>query len=159
MKVVSDDTPCIDAFRDCDFRFRGRNGLSRFDIGGSAGRAFTPRIVSKDDDEEIGIIRDDDIRVEFIDDDGDARLITNFGSERFERNHFRPFRIRDTPYSGIGHRRFEGNQRSVAEDRCIRIFFTSYQDRERDEGDRRVDITIAQARRRNRCVVFRTRED
>ncbi|PXF41182.1 Collagen alpha-1(XXVIII) chain [Gracilariopsis chorda] len=157
MQVVSDicvdiiETDCSKAFDECEFTFRGKTGLSTFSIAGRPDRSFTPRIVSKDASVRLGVLNSNNIVPEFIEDNG-VFPITNFGSQRFTPTHFKPYTLMNGQGSGIGHQTFHGNQKQVAKDRCIRVYFTHFQEIRNNKLINRNDVP----RSENKCVVFRT---
>lgn len=144
-------TPCLDAFRACDFTFVNTTTLQRFDISRRPDKPFTMRIVSKDPTEILGVLNTNDIVVEFI-----SRLrvipITLLGKPKFSPTQFKPF-----PRgwgSGIGHETFQGNQLGVAMGRCIRVHFSSYQLLNRRNGTV-IENVNGLGKEAGKCVVFR----
>lgn len=147
---------CEEAFHTCDFRFEGKNGLPTFPIDGKADKAFTPRIVSTVYHETLGVLNTNNIVPEFILGGYNAE-ITKFGSQKFTPTAFKPFSIPYTPWSGIGHETFHGDQLKVAKGKCIRVYFTHYQLLSQDKygkyvvKENRNDVPKYE----NKCVVFR----
>lgn len=84
--------------------------------------------------------------------------ITKFGNPRFSSTAFKPFSIPGTPWSGVGHEVFHGNQRYVAQGRCVRVYFTSFQLLAKDSYGRLVVVSNRNdvPKREMKCVVFRT---
>eukprot|EP00178_Gracilaria_changii_P014098 TRINITY_DN3999_c0_g1_i1.p1 TRINITY_DN3999_c0_g1~~TRINITY_DN3999_c0_g1_i1.p1 ORF type:complete len:424 (+),score=70.55 TRINITY_DN3999_c0_g1_i1:641-1912(+) len=140
---------CQAAFERCAFTFAGERGLAAFRIGGTADVSFTPRIVAKDDDVQLGVLHSNHQVAQFIEHDG-VFAITNFGSQRFAPTQFQPYALWPANGSGIGHQTFHGDQLQLASGRCVRIFFSEIQLLEPPSYLRHV------AQSENKCVVFRT---
>ncbi|CAN8064475.1 unnamed protein product [Agarophyton chilense] len=140
---------CEMAFDECEFTFKGETGLATFRTDGPADKSFTPVIVAKNPDVNLGVLNSNNIVPEFIDDSG-AFPITDFGSQRFAPTQFKPLYIWQEQGSGIGHQTFHADQGELAKGRCLRIYFTEIQ---------LVDpyFNLNQVpRSENKCVVFRT---
>lgn len=150
--------PCEAAYKRCGFRFEGKYSVPTFDISGPNNVAFTPRIVTRKGGQILGVVNMNTITPEFI-----SRTppvpITWVGRPRFTSTAFKPFSIPRTPWSGIGHQNFHGNQLKVASRKCIRVFFSSYQLLSRKPGGGLVVVENKNnvPRRARKCVVFRTR--
>lgn len=147
---------CLRAFLECRFRFAGFNGLPTFPLFGPD-RAFTTLVVSKDPHERLGVLNTNRIVPEFILPHGAAVPITAFGNPRFTPTHFKPFSIRGTRGSGVGHQTFQGNQFALARHRCVRIFFTQYQLLSNRFPFNVIANINAPFKTSRSCVVFRTR--
>lgn len=143
---------CENAFKICEFTFAGRKGLQTFDISGEPDLSFTTRIVPKDVTYALGSLNTNNIIPDFIDENGTATEIVEFGSQRFTPTHFKPFWIAQDRGSGIGHQTFHGNQEQKATDRCVRVYFTHFQEFRETGLVNRNNV----ARSENKCVVFRT---
>lgn len=119
---------CFRAFRRCQFRFVGPHILRSFSINGPADVAFTPRIISKRSHELLGVLNSNNIVPEFIKPNGYAVPITRVAAKQsFTPTHFKPYTIKYTPFSGIGHQTFHQNQKQIAKYQCVRVWFTHYQ--------------------------------
>eukprot|EP00178_Gracilaria_changii_P019092 TRINITY_DN55555_c0_g1_i1.p1 TRINITY_DN55555_c0_g1~~TRINITY_DN55555_c0_g1_i1.p1 ORF type:complete len:402 (+),score=57.92 TRINITY_DN55555_c0_g1_i1:679-1884(+) len=138
---------CQKAFDNCAFTFAGKNGLATFDATGRPDKSFTSMVVSKDPNMRLGVLNMNDVVPEFIDDNG-AKRITMFGSQRFTETHFKPYSIEGTRGSGIGHQTYHGNQKQLARNKCIRVFFSHVQLLDPTTNLNEVPD--------NYCVVFRT---
>lgn len=147
---------CVQAFNDCDFKFAGKNTLSTFFIGGKQDKAFTPLIVSKNPHENIGVLNMNNITPEFINNNGIATPISYVGNPKFTPTHFKPYAIKYTRGSGVGHQTFHGNQLSVAKGRCVRVFFSTYQLLEKYYPFNVID-NVNVNKYDNKCVVFMTK--
>lgn len=145
---------CYQAFQQCEFEFEYTSGIPTFRIGGPENEAFTPRVVSRNDNEILGVLNSNGITPEFII-HRQAFPITLFGSQKFTPTAFKPFSIPYTSGSGVGRETFHGDQLSVARGQCVRLFFTSYQTL-KPNGDVKDNVNNV-PRRANKCVVFRTR--
>ena len=119
---------CFKAFRECQFRFAGPFVLRSFSIHGRADVAFTPRIISKRPHELLGVLNSNNIVPEFIKPNGVAVPITKVTAKQsFTPTHFKPYTIKRTPFSGIGHQTFHQDQKQIAKHQCVRVWFTHYQ--------------------------------
>ena len=148
---------CRDAYYRCDFRFVGPDTLRTFYIGGPPDVAFTPRIISRNSDELLGVLNSNNITPEFINEYGGATPITSVPAQQpFTPTHFKPYTIKYTPYSGIGHQTFHLDQKDVARSQCVRVWFSEYQilksvyPLEVKENKNNVPKSL------NKCVVFYT---
>lgn len=142
---------CGKAYKDCDFRFKGTTNVPTYSTGGKADVPFTRLIVGKS--EKIGVLNMNGVIPEFIGSDGVAREIIGFGSPNYTPTHFKPFSIKKTRGSGIGHETFRGDQFPVSRKKCIRVFFTHYQ---RFVGKNMVENVVV-TKKDKKCVVFRTK--
>lgn len=149
--VVVRSGPCAVAAKKCDFSFAGAAGLPTFDVRGKADQSFTTAVVSKNASELIGIGNNNVIVPEFIV-GSTATSITAFGRPNFTPSHLKPFTIVNTTTSGIGHQVFHGNQKGAARKRCVRIYFTAYQQFVGGDVLNFNDVP----RKANKCVVFLT---
>lgn len=148
--------PCDKAYESCDFRFKyDYRSVPLYDIWESSDNIFTDRIISKDRNENLGVVNSNGITPEFINDDGSVELITDAGKPNFRPTHFKPFYKKYLGGSGIGYQAFQGNQQKVAAGRCIRVFFSMYQVLNRS-GSSIVKKNINADRYDNKCVVFQT---
>ena len=147
---------CEQAYKNCDFRFSGyAYGVPEFYIDNYVvDRAFTPKIVSKVPGEILGVLNSNNITPEFIFNYG-AKPITHFGNPNFTPTHFKPFSIKYTKGSGIGHQTFHGNQLHVARGKCVRVYFTSYQLLKYHYGPVKENKNNV-PKYKNKCVVFKT---
>lgn len=141
---------CRQAYRECHFRFAKYPYLHKFDIMNKPNRAFTTRIITKKGGMDIGILNTN-ITAQFIFKNGPVD-ITNYGKPKFSPSHFKPFHVRGTKKSGIGHQTFTGNQAKVAMGKCIRVYFSHFQIRDHDVvSDNKNNVMME----KNKCVVFR----
>lgn len=143
---------CEDAYDDCEFRFAGKLRLPTFNVTGEADMAFTTRIIPKDVSYGLGMLNSNNIIPEFIHDDGTSMEIIEFGSQRFSAHHFKPFWVAQDRGSGIGHETFHGDQEEQAKNRCVRLFFTHYQEIRQNGVVNQNNVPRSQ----KKCVVFRT---
>lgn len=151
-----DEKDCVRAYKACIFKFKGELGLAKYDIApDSPDRAFTPPIVPKDSTKHVGVLNTNGIVPEFL--GQSAEPITSFGSQRFTPTHFKPFWISKKYGSGIGHQTFHGDQATLAMDKCVRVYFTSFQVINNQNGSKNVVENRSNVpRSENACVVFRT---
>ncbi|KAI0557995.1 von Willebrand factor A-like protein [Gracilaria domingensis] len=148
-----DDPSCLIAFEECQFTFSGETSLATFDIPAEQpDTAFTTGVVPKDVTYALGTLNMNGIVPEFIDEAGNASPITDFGSQRFTPTHFKPYWVAQDRGSGIGHQTFQGDQAQVAQNRCVRVYFTHFQ----EIREHRVVNRNGVPRSENKCVVFRT---
>eukprot|EP00178_Gracilaria_changii_P017807 TRINITY_DN5077_c0_g1_i1.p1 TRINITY_DN5077_c0_g1~~TRINITY_DN5077_c0_g1_i1.p1 ORF type:complete len:365 (-),score=56.91 TRINITY_DN5077_c0_g1_i1:490-1584(-) len=152
---------CKVAFDECEFTFSDQAGLATFEVSEEPDTAFTTRVVPKDVSFGLGVLNTNNIVPEFINDveiqpgaTPEARPITEFGSQSFTPTHFKPYWIAQERGSGIGHQTFQGNQAQEARGRCVRIYFTHYQEIRENRVVNRNNVP----RSANKCVVFRTFE-
>lgn len=143
---------CKKAYDECDFMFAGLFRLPKFNISGKADISFTPRIVAKDVMVSIVVLNTNNIPVEFIGSDGSVNAISKFGDQPFTSTVFKPFWIPKDRGSGIGHETFEGNQKSIVGDKCVRVVFTHFQEFRQGSSGNQNNVP----RSKNACVVFRT---
>lgn len=148
-----DKDACENAFDECQFAFAGESGLSTFDVSGEPDIPFTPKIVPKNVMMALGVLNTNNIIPEFIDNAGSAMPVTEFGTQRFTPTVFKPFWKPQERGSGIGHETFQGNQEEIAMGRCVRVFFTSFQEIQQFRVVNRNNVP----RSENKCVVFRTK--
>lgn len=120
---------CRKAYQACSFTFDGPNFIRTFSISGKPGKAFTPRIRGKGKNPLIGAVNANGMMAQFINDDGVVVPITRAtkATPRFARHAFKTFHIKGQRGSGVGHQTFQGNQKKVATNRCVRVFFSEYQ--------------------------------
>lgn len=146
-------TACFKAYQKCDFKFVKYPLKYRYSIMGKPDRSFTPRIISKSSMMKIGILNTY-FTAQFIMGNGKAMNITKFGKPALTPSHFKPFPINGTMQSGIGHQTFDGNQMKVSMNRCVRLYFSSFQvlDSYGLVIDNMNDVPMSM----NKCVVFRT---
>lgn len=145
--------PCRRAFRQCDWEFAGYPGkIPKFSVHSKPDQPFTPRIVSKNPKEKIGILNTNGITPEFITRKG-AVPITKFGNPYFTPTHFKPFGIDYVMGSGVGHQTFHGNQKKVARGQCVRVFFTNFQKLMHGYPPKVDNVNVD--RYDYKCVVFR----
>eukprot|EP00178_Gracilaria_changii_P010498 TRINITY_DN3058_c0_g1_i1.p1 TRINITY_DN3058_c0_g1~~TRINITY_DN3058_c0_g1_i1.p1 ORF type:complete len:422 (-),score=45.59 TRINITY_DN3058_c0_g1_i1:592-1857(-) len=140
---------CEEAFEECEFTFKGESALATFSVDGAPDKSFTPVIVAKDADVNLGVLNSNNVVPEFIEESG-TFPITDFGSQRFAPTQFKPYYIWQEQGSGIGHQTFHADQQELARGRCIRIFFTDIQLVNPYSNLNNVPIS------ENKCVVFRT---
>lgn len=143
---------CEDAYRRCQFRFKGESGLTKYNIPQFRDKSFTPKIVSKNRRVRLASLNTNGIVPEFVD-VNTARPITQYGSPHFTPTHFKPIWMMSERADGIGHQTFHGNQKSVALNRCIRVFFTHFQEFRGERISNQHNIP----REKNKCVVFATK--
>eukprot|EP00737_Agarophyton_chilense_P002776 gb/GEZJ01003194.1/.p1 GENE.gb/GEZJ01003194.1/~~gb/GEZJ01003194.1/.p1 ORF type:complete len:468 (-),score=51.20 gb/GEZJ01003194.1/:1540-2943(-) len=148
---------CEMAFQACDFTFADTQTVPTLLLPSVPDQPFTSRIVSRNQNINIGVVNTNGIVPEFIEPDGSVVPITDEteASQPFSPTQFKPFSTPDDNGSAIGHETFQGNQAFVIPDRCVRVFITSFQILSTQEpffvvGN--VDATIDD----NACVVFRT---
>lgn len=146
---------CWSAFKRCEFGFMGVHGIPTFGTNGSADKAFTPRIVSKNRNEAAGGLNSNGIIPQFISSSGSAINISLFGTQPFSPTAFKPITINKTHFSGVAHETWHGDQALVVRGRCVRVYFTHYQ-----LYSRRHSLSVVGNRNghgsENKCVVFRT---
>ncbi|PXF48780.1 Cell surface glycoprotein 1 [Gracilariopsis chorda] len=162
--VVTPDVPvtpptldaCEQAYQDCDFAFFDTPVVPTFTLGGNPDKPFTPRIVSRIPGVVVGVLNTNGIIPEFIESDGSVDLITSTPAiPMFAPTQFKPLSIPDDIGSGVGYQTFQGNQLVEARNRCVRLFFTSFQLLE-PTPPFSVIANINADRTDNKCVVFRT---
>lgn len=156
--IGADSQMCGKAFRECMFRFEGSKNLQTFLIGLADNVPFTPQIVSRNPKMRIGILNSNSIQPEVLSGKFSRFFpITVFGNG-FTPTQYKPFMIPSRMGSGIGHETFQGNIK-VARQRCVRVFFTSYQllTSSNPPMVTNVNLTPSQARSQKRCVVFMTK--
>lgn len=147
-------TGCGDAYDACEFQFSGEIGLSTYDVMQPQDQAFTPQIISKDSSIKLAVLNTNGIVPEFI--DGlVVQPITDFASPRFTPTHFKPFSIPNAQGSGVGHQTYDGDQQSMAKNRCVRVFFTSFQVLDSITGSVKDNFNDV-PKEMNKCVVFRS---
>lgn len=147
---------CQKAFNQCDFKFQFDGGLvSTFEISKEPDVSFTPIIKAKDRHVRLGIVNANGIEPEFIREDGSRWPISEKGRPSLTPTHFKPYSVSFIRFSGVGHQTFTGNQFGVAQDKCIIVYFSSYQIL---TGKRPpfVKKNINAVKSDNKCVVFRT---
>lgn len=144
-------TACRKAYRGCDFRFSSSKYLPTFSLKGKPDTPFTSTIVSKSKATMIGILNTN-ITVQFVFMKG-AFDITSYANPNFTPYHFKPFPVKKTKMSGIGHQTFTGNQMKTAKGKCVRIYFSAYQvlNSKGNVVDNVNDVMMDM----NKCVVFK----
>lgn len=149
------DSGCQMAYDECEFMFEGQDDVPVYPVTGVPDRVFTDTIVSRNDP-TVGVLNTNGIIAEFIMDDGSATEITQFASPRFTPTHFKPLSRTNNPImSGVGHQTFHGNQETVARNKCVRLFFTTFQTVSHGPNPRVLDNVNAE-KEDNKCVVFET---
>lgn len=144
---------CQDAYTECGFYFQGHQFVPSYSIGGPPDISFTDRIISRN--EHIEHVDMSEVP-EFLNADGTTIPIDTVGSPPFTRSHFKPFNYNlSSASSGIGHQTFQGNQKSFASNRCVRIYFSHYQKIQSGRGGKRT-TNVNVNRLDNKCVVFKT---
>lgn len=141
---------CAAAYNSCLFKFLNQNTVPTYDLSGTAMEAFTGPIVMGD---EIlfNTLDTEGVVPEFLFED-EAKEITSYGEPPFSSTHFKSVPIKDGRTFGIAHEEFMNDQLSFAENRCIRIFITSFEIPSHRYEPRIVNFS----ERRENCVVFRT---
>ncbi|PXF43410.1 hypothetical protein BWQ96_05328 [Gracilariopsis chorda] len=153
--IIPEKTECEKAYDKCLFKFSGVNGFNNaiFSIAGEPDKSFTPRVVPKATTYSLGTLNTNNVVPEFIE-GNQGRPITEFGSQRFTPTHFKPYWISEERGSGVGHQTFQGNQLEVANDKCVRVYFTSFQEvPPNGQVVNRNNVPTSE----NKCVVFRTK--
>lgn len=115
---------CAAAYNTCLFKFIFHDTVPTFNISGMAMKAFTPSIILGRRTSVSGV-RSDNVNPEFLI-EGEATEITNYGEPPFSSTHFKFVPIHNGIFYAIAHEEFENGQLSFAENRCIRLFITSY---------------------------------
>lgn len=148
---------CYKAYRGCEFRFEGSNSIPYYSINGKPDMPFTPRIIAKDGRILAGIFNTNSREPEFVNRDGSVVPISKAmaATQRFSKSHFKPLTIRGKHGSGIGHQTFVSNQKVIAKNRCVRVYFSHYQIlRSRKPFIVKRNVST---NKRSKCVVFMTR--
>lgn len=145
---------CIDAYHACDFKFAGRDTPPVFWSGGRPDRPLGSKIISRSGS-EIGIVNTNGIVPEFVNEDGTCTSVDQLGAPRFALTHFKPFPMRGSNFaSSVGRQSFAGNQKTIVKGKCIRMYFSTYQ--EITSGPRvRVVNNVNVNKDDNKCVVFK----
>ena len=148
---------CYKAYHGCEFRFEGSTSIQYYSIDGKPDMSFTPRIIAKDGSILTGIFNTNGREPEFINRDGSVVPISKAkaATQRLSKSHFKPLTIRGKHGSGIARQTFVANQKAVATNRCVRVYFSQYQilqSRKPFIGKRNVTTN-----KRSKCVVFMTR--
>ncbi len=146
---------CAGAYASCDFTFEGVNSVPTYDVSGDADKAFTPRIVHKKNmsGRAIGVVNSQAGEFEPIFADTN-KPISSEGNPKFAPTAFKTYSLKDWG-SGIGHQTLHGDQLSVADDRCVVVFFQSWQVLDAPDGVvvRNVNLKKKKA---SECVAFKT---
>ena len=146
---------CQEAYDSCDFTFEGVNSVPTFDVSGKADEAFTPRIIRKSalNASVIGVVNSQAGEFEPI--FADTNLpISSEGTPNFAPTAFKTYSL-ENGGSGIRHQTFHGNQLSVADDRCVVVFFQSWQVLDAADGAV-IDNMNLLKRDNSSCVAFQT---
>jgi len=122
--------------------------------------AFTGRIEFRNRNKRVGVLNSGKFMSQFLKVGGGYQPITNFGTPPFQPTSFKAVSLgRGTddapiifPGSGIAHEYLQGNQIWMAQNRCVRVFFNSYQ-LLYPNGYIAGDINLDQ-KDENLCVVF-----
>lgn len=122
MPPTTDD--CETAFNNCDFTFNGATTVQSFDISGPADTPFTPRITKKTGPGVIGTVNSQAGTFEPV--FADAGRISLEGMQPFAPTAFKALTRMDGG-SGIAHETFQGDQLVVAANRCVVVYFQSWQ--------------------------------
>lgn len=138
---------CTAAYDTCVFKFSGQDTIPTYDIGGPANEAFTDPIVLRPFT-QVGALDTSAIVPEFLSDDG-AIDITEFGEPRFSETHFKAVTIAGSEASGIAHEELIGEQLSLGQSRCVRLFISSYEMNNKQ-------TTRSSSEKGDNCIVFRT---
>lgn len=145
---------CDKAADKCDFKFHGVIGVPMYNANGPADRHFSAKVVSKKD-EILGVLNTNDVIPQFIGDNGTAKNVTMYGMPSFDPTAFKPFPLRSGRHSGVGHQTWHGDQSEIVRNKCVRLYFTSYQTLS-DDRYRNVVGNMHVTMAANKCVVFRT---
>ncbi len=118
---------CVEAYDSCDFTFEGVNSVPTYDVSVDADGAFTPRITHKKNlnGRAIGVVNSQAGEFESIFADT-KQPISSEGNPNFSPTVFKTYSLKDWG-SGIGHQTLHGDQMSVADDRCVVVFFQNWQ--------------------------------
>ncbi|PXF40391.1 hypothetical protein BWQ96_09898 [Gracilariopsis chorda] len=145
---------CVSFFDDCVLRFAGQAALATFPLAATVDNvAFTPAIVFPG--EQIGIVNSNGVIPQFIESKPSGITATNVTAFGLTPTQFKPFTIVNTTTSGVGHETFQGAV-SVAQRRCVRVYFTSGQILQGGVVVDNAQFTPEEAVAENVCVVFRT---
>ncbi|PXF41184.1 hypothetical protein BWQ96_09100 [Gracilariopsis chorda] len=148
-------TECEKAYNKCLFKFSGIDDFNNaiFSIAGEPDKSMTPQVVPKATTYSLGTLNTNNVVPEFIE-ENQVSLITEFGSQRFTPTHFKPYWISEERGSGVGHQTFQGNQLELANDKCVRLYFTSFQEiSQNGQVVNRNNVPTSE----HKCVVFRTK--
>lgn len=153
--VASYHDSCRHAFRECDFRFDSHKSIPTFSLSGPADKSFSPRIVSKNRKETLGVLNSNNITPEVLFSHHFTPITHLHTTEPITPTHIKPFSIHHYPGSGIGHQVLSDSQRQVLSGKCIRVFFSEYQ--VLNKMGHVVKNLNNVPRFANKCVVFRTK--
>lgn len=154
-EVTPMPSECQNAYDECQFMFKGQADVPVYSVTGPPDRPFTDTIVSRTNP-EVGVLNTNGIVAEFIMEDGSATEITQIAQPKFTSTHFKPLSRQSNPImSGVGHQTFHGNQATVAQNKCVRLFFTSFQTISHGPNPRVLD-NVNSEKGDNTCVVFKT---
>lgn len=146
---------CQRAFKSCNFRFAGLpDSVPTFDISGPSDVSFTPPLVWADRSRRVGVANANQ----------DGEIIENSsvvlpfsqwdtGFQRLSRTQFKTYPIPKSPFSGIGHEVFQGNE-AYAKGKCVRVYITSYQ----TLNGSNPPLVTGNVNNAHECVVFKTRD-
>lgn len=149
--------PCTRAALACKFEFFGLSGkIPTIRLKSPPDTPLTPRIVSKKRSEVLGVLNMNNMAPEFIMGSKSAPNISTFGKPRLVPTQFKPYYIPKYGASGIGFQNFNGNGKTVAAGRCVRVFFTDYQQMDRASQPNMVNFNSV-GKKEMRCVVFMTK--
>lgn len=146
--------PCQAASRMCDFRFDSYDTLPTFSLSGKADVPFTTRIISKKGGVYLGVLNTNHIATEAISPRGSEPITDLFSVPPLVATHIKPLSIKYTKGSGLGHQVLTSSQKKALEDKCIRVYFSSYQ--VLNYYGHVVENKNHVPRSQNKCVVFRT---
>lgn len=146
---------CEEAFDACDFTFGNRSSISVFNVPFTSDVNFTDAITFKSTTLRVGIVSTGSFIPQFIDAIGSAVNITDVGVPPFALTALKTYPLR-FPYSvsGVGHQSLQGTQAIDLKDRCIRVFFQSYQILNAG-GNVESNVNLQQISP-GACTVFRT---
>ncbi|PXF48062.1 hypothetical protein BWQ96_02014 [Gracilariopsis chorda] len=139
---------CVEAYSKCDWTFYNVSSLPTYNISAPADTAFTPLIVSKNKSVKLTVVNSNNAFTEFVYKEGLLPSVYE-GKPRFRISTFKPFQ--GINGSRLAHERYTGNQERVASGRCLRVYFSSYQ----QLVTGRVE-NVRVARFDDKCVVFWT---
>ena len=146
---------CEEAYDTCDFTFAGVSSVPTFNVAGKADVPFTPRIVRKSnqDGSLIGVVNSQAGEFEPIFADTNQPISLE-GEQNFAPTAFKTFALQNGG-SAIGHETFQGNQQTVADGRCVVVYFQSWQVLNAADGVVIENTNLAK-RQNSACVAFMT---
>lgn len=143
---------CAGAYENCLFRFDTVENVPHFYLTGVWDDVFTPRIKSKTEGTIVGLMHSNGFEADIVQQGGSRPISSLCGMKKVSKFVFKPFRIPNSPFAGIGSQFLTIRQQNKLKGKCVRLYMSDYQVLNEQHN---VQANTGNLRRSdNICVVF-----